>query len=83
MDDILAAIANGWQRIVDIDRENGRNKLVFCLIYHLTVNPSTTASAKSFCRGSWGWGMFPHKNHAAGEANGFIIVGMCLCCVFS
>ncbi len=30
-----------------------------------------------------GWGMFLHKNHAAGEANGSIMVGMFVCCVYA
>jgi hypothetical protein len=40
------------------------------------------ASANTFRRGSRGWGMFHHKNHAAGEANSSIMVGMFVgvCC---
>ena len=38
-------------------------------------------SANPFRRGSWGWGMLDQQNHAAGGANGSIMVGMfvCLC----
>jgi hypothetical protein len=62
MDATLAAPANGRQAIVDIDREEGRNKLISCLIYYFTLNPLTMALADPFCRGSWVWGMFCHKN---------------------
>jgi hypothetical protein len=79
---MLAAIADGRQAIVDMDREAGGNKLISCLIYYFILNPSKVAFANPFCRGSWGWGMFCHKNHATGEANGSIIVGMFVCCVF-
>jgi hypothetical protein len=41
----------------------------------------TTASSNPFRVGSRGWGMLIHQNHAAGEENGSIMVGMfvCLC----
>jgi hypothetical protein len=29
-----------------------------------------------FCVGSWGWGTLVLQNHAAGEENGSIMVGM-------
>jgi hypothetical protein len=82
MDAILATIANGRQMIVDINKETGRNKLISCLIYYLILNPSTAASAKFFHRGSKGWGMFLHKNHAARETNGSIMVGIFVHYVF-
>jgi hypothetical protein len=82
IDAILATVANGGQAIVDIDREAGRNKLISHLIYYILLNPPMMASAKPFRKGSWGWGMFLHKNHAAGEANSSIMVGMFVCCVF-
>jgi len=65
MDAILATIANGRQAIVDIDREAGRNKFISCLINYFILSPLMMALADPFCRGSWGWGMFLHKNHAA------------------
>ncbi len=39
------------------------------------------ASANPFRRGSRGWGMLDQQNHAAGGANGSIMVSMfvCLC----
>jgi hypothetical protein len=82
MDAILATIANARQAIVEIDREAGRNKLISHLIYYFLLHPSTSALAEPFRRGSQGWGMFCHKNKAAGEANGSIMVGMFVCCVF-
>jgi hypothetical protein len=82
MDAILATVADGGQAIVDIGREAGKNKLISFLIYYLILNPSTAASAKPFCSGSGRWGTFLHKNHATGEANSSIMVGIFLCCVF-
>jgi hypothetical protein len=79
---ILATVANGEQATVDTNREAGRNKLISHLIYTLILNPLMAASPKPFCRGSWGWGVFHHRNHDAGEANGSIMVGMFVCCVF-
>ncbi len=35
-----------------------------------------TASSNPFRVGSWGWGMLVHQNHATGEENGSIMVGM-------
>ena len=35
-----------------------------------------TASSNPFCIGSWGWGTLVHQNHAAGEENHSIMVGM-------
>jgi hypothetical protein len=58
MDAILAT--NSGRSIVDIDREACKNKLISLLIYYLIQNPLKTASAKPFCRGSWGWDMFLH-----------------------
>jgi hypothetical protein len=34
------------------------------------------ALANPFCRGARGWGMLGQQNHAAGGANGSIMVGM-------
>jgi hypothetical protein len=82
MDAIFATIADGGQAINDIDREAGRNKLISFLIYHFILNLSMVASANPFHKVCWWQGMFHHKNHAAGEANSSIIVGMFVCCVF-
>ena len=76
MNAILAIISDGGQGIVDIDREVGRNKLITCLIQDIILNPLMAASANPFCRGSRGWGMLARQNHAAGGANGSIMVGM-------
>ncbi len=75
-DVILATIANGGQSFVNINREAIRNELISCLIHYLILIPLKAALAKPFHRGCRGWGMLLHKNHAAGEANGSIIVGM-------
>jgi hypothetical protein len=82
MNAVLATVANGEQVIVDKDREANRNKLISRLIYILILNPSMVALPNPFCRGSRGWGVFRHRDHAAGEANGSIMVGMFVCCVF-
>ena len=39
-------------------------------------NPSVTDLSNPFRVGSRGWGMLVHQNHAAGEENGSIVVGM-------
>ena len=39
-------------------------------------------SANPFCRGSRGWGMLVQQNHAAGRANGSIMVVVFVSCVF-
>jgi hypothetical protein len=82
IDAILATVADGGRAIVDIDREAGRDKLISCLVYYFILNPSTAASANPFQKGSQRWGVFHHKNHDTGEANGSIMVGMFLGCVF-
>jgi hypothetical protein len=81
MDAILATVADGVRAIVDIDREASRNKLISCLIYYFILNPKGVALANPFCRGSQGWCMFRHKNHAAGEANDSTMAGMFVCCL--
>jgi hypothetical protein len=40
------------------------------------------ATSNPLQRGSWGWGMFLHQNHAAGGANGSIMVVVFVSCVF-
>jgi hypothetical protein len=82
MDAILATIANRERAIVGIDREASRNKLISRLIFTLILNPLTAALSNPFRRGSHGWGVFHHINHVTGEANGSIMVGMFVCCVF-
>jgi hypothetical protein len=52
MDAILATTAKGWQAIVDINREAGRNKLISHLIFYLILKPSMAVSAKPFHRDS-------------------------------
>jgi hypothetical protein len=76
MDVIVATIVDGWQAIVYIDIEAGINKLISHLLYNFLLNPSTVALSNPFQRGSRGWRVFIHKNHASGEANGSIMVGM-------
>jgi hypothetical protein len=83
MNAVLAIIANGGQGIVDIDREVGRNKFITRLIHDIILNPSMVASANPFRRGSRGWGMLARQNHAAGGANGFIVVGMSVSVCFA
>jgi hypothetical protein len=53
MDAMLATIAIGGQEIYGINREAGRNKLIYCLIYHFRLNPLMAASANPFRRGTW------------------------------
>jgi hypothetical protein len=40
------------------------------------------ATSNPLGRGSRGWGMFLHQNHAAGGANGSIMVVVFVSCVF-
>ena len=57
-------------------QSGSRNKLISHLLYIFILNPSVAASSKPFQRGSRGWGMLVHQNHAAGGENGSIMVGM-------
>ena len=82
MDAILAFIADGGRAIISIYREAGRNKLISYSLYKFTLNSSTAATSNPLRRGSRGWGMFLHQNHAAGGANGFIMVVVFVSCVF-
>jgi hypothetical protein len=82
MDAILATNANKEQAIVGIDREASKYKSILLLIFTLILNLLTAALSNPFCRGSRGRGVFRHRNHAAGEANGSIMVGIFVCCVF-
>jgi hypothetical protein len=83
MDAILATVSNVRQAIVDIDREAGRNKLIFHSICYLILNPLMVTLSSLFCRGSRGWGMFHHINCAAGQANSSIMGGMFVCLCFA
>jgi len=60
-----------------------RVEIIFFLLYFIdsVKNPWTVASSNPFQRGSQGCGIFVHQNHAAGEENSSIVVGMfvCLC----
>ena len=76
MNAIMATIVNRGQAIVNIDIEASRNKLFSNLLHNFILNPLMAASSIPFRRGSWGWGVFIHRNHANGEANSSIIVGM-------
>jgi hypothetical protein len=82
MDAILAFIADGGRAIISIYREAGRNKLFSYSLYKFILNSSTAATSNPLRRGSRGWGMFLHQNHAAGGANDFIMVVVFVSCVF-
>jgi hypothetical protein len=59
--------------------QRGRsNKLISHLLYNFIMNPSMAASSNPFRRGSRGWGVFIHGNHAARWENGSSWWG-CLC----
>jgi hypothetical protein len=83
MDAMLATIEDEEQAIVGIDREASRNKFISCLVFTLILNPLTPALSNPFHIDSWGSGVFHHINHAAREANGSIMVGVFVYCVFS
>ena len=83
MDAILAIIADGGRAIVLIYREVGRNKLISYLLYKLILNLSTAVTSNTLLRGSQGWGMFLHQNHAAGGENSSIMVGIFVSCVLA
>jgi hypothetical protein len=72
----LAIIADGEQAIVVIYREGVEINKFLVLLYNFILNPATTASSNPFRVGSRGWGTLIHQNHADGEKNGSIMVGM-------
>jgi len=72
-------IADGRRVIILIYRDMGRNKLISYSLYKFILNPSTAATSNPLRRGSRGWGMFLHHNHATGGGNGSIMVEMFLC----
>jgi hypothetical protein len=78
MDAIMATVVDRGQAqaVIDINIEAGRNIIISHLLYNFILKPSMTASSNPFQRGSRGWCVFIHRNHAAGEANGSIMVGM-------
>ena len=78
MDAILAIIADGGRAIILIYREVGRNKIISYSLYKFILNPSMAVTSNLLRRGSREWGMFLHKNHAAGGGNGSIMVEMFL-----
>ena len=78
MNAVLAIIADGGRAIVLIYREAGRNKLISYSLYNFMLNPSMVATSNPLQRGSRGWGMFLHQNHAARWENGSSWWG-CLC----
>jgi hypothetical protein len=54
IDAMLATIAYVGQEIYSINREAGRNKLIYSLIYYFIPNPLMVALANPFRRGTWG-----------------------------
>jgi hypothetical protein len=78
MNAVLAIIADGGRAIVLIYREAGRNKLISYSLNNFMLNPSMVATSNPLQRGSRGWGMFLHQNHAARWENGSSWWG-CLC----
>ena len=82
MDAVLAIMANGGRAIIFIFRDADRNKLISYSLYKFILNPSTSATSSPLQRGSRGWGMFLHQNHAAGGANGSIMVVVVVSSVF-
>jgi hypothetical protein len=85
MDAVLATIVHGGQAIIviDIEVEVVEINKITHLIYNLMLNPLKATSPNPFCKGSQGWGGFRRKNHATGEANGSIMVGMFMCLCFA
>jgi hypothetical protein len=51
MNAVLAIIADGGQAFVDIDIEDGRNKLISNSLYNFILNPLMTASSNRLRRG--------------------------------
>jgi len=64
MNAILAIIADGASDCCNLQR-GSRNKLISHLLYNFIPNPSMAALSNPFQRGSRGWGVFIHGNHAA------------------
>jgi hypothetical protein len=67
-----------WARDCCNLQRGSRNKLISHLLYNFILNPSMAASSNPFQRGSWGWGVFIHGNHATRWENGSSWWG-CLC----
>ena len=61
MDAVLVTIVSSRRAIIVINIE----AVNICLIYNLILNPSQAASPNPICRGSRGYGVFIHQNHAA------------------
>ena len=51
-------------------QRGGRNKLTSYSLNNFILNPLTTVTSNPLQRGSQGWGMFLHQNHAAGGEYG-------------
>jgi hypothetical protein len=79
MDAIVATVVDGGRAIVDIDIEAGRNKLIYHLLYNFILNTLMAALSNPFQRGSQGWGVFLHGNHATRLENYSSWWGCLLC----
>ena len=82
MDAIVATDDNGGRVIAVIYREAVEINYFSYLLYNFILNPSTATSSNLLQRGSRGWGVFIHGNHAARRENGSLWWG-CLCDVYS
>ena len=51
-------------------------------MYNLILNHLKVTLPNPFRRGAHGWGTLGQQNHATGGANGSIMVGMFVSCVF-
>jgi len=69
----LAIIANGVRAIVVIYREGVE---INQFLIYFNIKPFDDSLVQPLPQGSRGWGMLVHQNHAAGEENGSIMVGM-------
>ena len=69
MDATVATFVKGGWVIVNIDIEASRNKLISHLLYKFILNPLMAALTSPCRRGSQGWGLFIHGNHAARREN--------------
>ena len=78
MDAIVATDDNGGRVIAVIYREAVEINYFSYLLYNFMLN----ASSNLLRRGSRGWGVFIHGNHAARRENGSLWWG-CLCDVYS
>jgi len=77
MNAVLAIIANGRQAIVFIYRVN---EFLYSL-YNFMLNTSMAATSNPLQRGSQGWGIFLHQNHAARWKTAHHDGDVCVICV--